>query len=111
MAEQPGKQENSEGVGLAMVIAAFAFGVLGGAVAVLLSTPESGAVLRERIRRGAAVAKGELEGVLSEAKGAWETLRADARQGVDRTKARATAAVDATKEALKEEKPGRPATK
>jgi gas vesicle protein len=83
------------------VALAFLGGGLIGACAALLVTPESGAVLRKRLLRGAKTAQDELAEMATETREAVEALGKDARQALKRTATRFNTAIETTKEAIK----------
>lgn len=83
------------------VLAAFGLGVVAGAVATLLTTPESGASVRYRLKRGVETAKRELGEVVGEAKEDWNSVGSDVRNAVKRTASRVKEAAEITKESLK----------
>jgi gas vesicle protein len=89
-------------IGLAL---SFAAGAALGAAITLLLTPESGADVRRRIRRGARAAQEELTGLASETREALGALGQDARQTMRRTATRLGSAMSATTEAFRAEAP------
>ena len=82
---------------------AFLCGVVVGALGTLLMTPESGADIRTRLRRGAKTAQDELTDAAAETAEALGALSKDARQTIRQTASRLGAALQATKEAIKQE--------
>jgi len=80
---------------------AFLAGALIGVCAALLVTPESGAVMRKRLLRGAKIAQEELAEMVTETREAVEALGKDARQTLKRTATRFNTAIETTKEAIK----------
>ena len=78
----------------------FISGVILGAGAALLMTPEPGNALRDRIVRGAKTAQDEFSGMASDTKETLHTLTAEAQEKVKHAKSRVTAAVDATKKSV-----------
>jgi len=79
---------------------AFLAGAILGAGAVLLLTPEPGSAMRQRLLRGAKVAKDELTDIVSETRDALEALGKDARQTAKRTTSRLKTATAAAMDAL-----------
>lgn len=94
--------------GLATTLIAFGVGVLAGAIAVLLTTPDSGPSMRRRLGRGAAVAKKEMEGVLGDITEDLGVLRDRAREAIHRTGSRLGQAAEATKDALAADEQAQP---
>jgi gas vesicle protein len=82
---------------------AFLIGAAAGAAITLLAAPESGADMRQRIRRSARAAQDELTGLAGETREALGAITQDARQTLRRTATRLNAALDATREAFKGE--------
>jgi gas vesicle protein len=80
---------------------AFLIGAAAGAAIALLAAPESGADMRQRLRRGARAAQDELAGLAGETREAFGAITQDARQTVRRTATRLNAAFGATRDALK----------
>ena len=104
--EQERRAERSaceEGIAMEIgtVLAAFGLGVVAGAVATLLTTPESGASVRYRLKRGVETAKRELGEVVGEAKEDWNSVGSDMRDAVKRTASRVKEAAAVTKESLR----------
>lgn len=87
-------------MGVGTMLAAFGFGLLVGAVATLLTTPESGVSVRNRLKKGMETAKNELDEVVGGAKEDWSTVGGDVREAVKRTASRVKEAAEITKEAL-----------
>ena len=79
----------------------FISGVILGAGAALLLTPEPGNTLRNRLARGAKTAQDELSEMASDTKDTIHTLTKDTQQTLKRAASRVTAAVDATKQSVK----------
>jgi gas vesicle protein len=84
------------------VLAAFGLGLLAGAAVTLLTTPESGASVRKRLKRGVDTARQELDQIAGETKESWKLVRDDAREAAKRTTTRIKEAVEVTKKALAE---------
>ena len=95
-----GPDRGVDALGVGTILAAFGFGLLAGAVATLLTTPESGAAVRNRLKRGMDTAKNELDEVMGGAKEDWNTVGHDVREAVKRTASRVRDAAEVTKEAL-----------
>jgi gas vesicle protein len=95
-----GRDGGVDAVGVGTILAAFGIGLLAGAVATLLTTPESGASVRNRLKRGMETAKNELDEVVGEAKEDWDTVGSEVREAVKRTASRVKEAAEVTKEAL-----------
>lgn len=98
--DRPGRDGGIEGMGVGTILAAFGFGLLAGAVVTLLTTPESGTSVRNRLKRGMETAKNELDEVVGGAKEDWETVGSDVREAVKRTATRVKEAAEITKDAL-----------
>jgi len=90
------------GMGTGAILAAFGFGLLAGAVATLLTTPESGASIRRRVKRGVETAKHELDEVVGETKESWSRVRDDAQDAAKRTATKIKEAAKVTKDAMAE---------
>jgi len=82
------------------VALAFLGGVLIGAGAALLLTPEPGTVMRKRLLRGAKIAQEELADTVTETREAVEALGKDVRQTLKRTATRFNTAIETTKDAI-----------
>ncbi|TKS63906.1 MAG: hypothetical protein EWM73_00976 [Nitrospira sp.] len=96
-------RDNGAGdMGTGTILAAFGLGLLAGAVATLLMTPESGASVRRRVKRGADTAQEELAGIVGEAKESWRRVRDDAQSAVTRTATKIKEAAKVTREAVAE---------
>jgi gas vesicle protein len=95
-----GRDGGVDAMGVGTILAAFGIGLLAGAVATLLTTPESGASVRNRLKRGMETAKNELDEVVGEAKEDWDTVGSEVREAVKRTASRVKEAAEVTKEAL-----------
>ncbi len=80
----------------------FISGVILGAGAALLLTPEPGNTLRDRLARGAKTAQDEFSDMAADTKETLHTLSTDAQEKVRQAKSRVTAAVDATKQSVKD---------
>ncbi len=79
----------------------FIAGVILGAGAALLITPEPGNALRDRIARGAKTAQDEFSDMATDTKETLHSWSTDAQEKVKNAKTRVTAAVDATKQSVK----------
>ncbi|MGB0910964.1 MAG: YtxH domain-containing protein [Nitrospirales bacterium] len=79
----------------------FISGVILGAGAALLLTPEPGNSLRDRLARGAKTAQDEFSDMATDTKETLHTWSSDAQEKVRQAKSRVTAAVDATKQSVK----------
>ena len=90
------------------VLVAFGIGLLAGALATLLTTPEPGETVRRRVKRGVETAREELDGIIEEAKESWSRVRDDAQEAVKRTTGKIKEAAKVTKEAVAEEPPAIP---
>lgn len=101
--ERRGRSHEAGAMGAATLLAAFGFGLLAGAVVTLLTTPESGASVRNRLKRGAETAKRELDGIVGETKESWDRVRNETGEAVTRTSSRIKEAAKVTKEAVTEE--------
>lgn len=95
-----GRDGGVDAMGVGTILAAFGIGLLAGAVATLLTTPESGASVRNRLKRGIDTAKNELDDVVGGVKKDWETVGGDVGDAVKRTASRVKQAAEVTKEAL-----------
>ncbi|MDH4097937.1 MAG: YtxH domain-containing protein [Nitrospira sp.] len=100
MNDRSGRDGGVDAMGVGTILAAFGFGILAGAVAALLSTPESGASVRNRLKRGLDTAKNELDEVVGGAKKDWDTVGGGVGDAVKRTASRVKQAAEVTKEAL-----------
>lgn len=98
--ERSGRDGGVDAMGVGTILAAFGFGLLAGAVATLLTTPESGGSVRNRLKRGMETAKNELDEVVGRAKEDWNTVGGDVREAVKRTASRVKEAAETTKDAL-----------
>jgi gas vesicle protein len=90
------------GMGAGAILAAFGFGLLAGAVATLLTTPEPGASIRRRVKRGVETAKHEFDEVVGETKESWNRVRDDAQDAAKRTATKIKEAAKVTKDAMAE---------
>ena len=79
----------------------FIAGVILGAGAALMLTPEPGNTLRQRLARGAKTAQDELSDMAADTKDTLNTWSHDAQQSLKQAASRVTAAVDATKQSVK----------
>lgn len=86
--------------GAGIVLAAFGLGLLTGVVAALLTTPESGPSVRNRLKRGMDTAKKEFDETVGEAKQDWSAVGDGIYDSVKRTASRVKQAADVTKEAM-----------
>ncbi len=100
MDERQGYDEKVDVMGVGTILAAFGLGLVAGAVATMLTTPESGASVRNRLKRGIETARKELDEVVGEAKGDWDTVGGDVREAVKRTASRVKEAAEVTKDAV-----------
>lgn len=98
--DRSGRDGGVDAMGVGTIVAAFGFGLLAGAVVTLLTTPESGASVRNRLKRGMETAKNELDEVVGGAKEDWNRVDHDVREAVKRTASRVRDAAEVTKEAL-----------
>ncbi len=92
----------ADAMGMGTILAAFGLGLLAGAVATLLTTPESGTSVRTRLKRGVETARQELDEIVGETKESWNLVSNDARKAVKQTATRVKEAAQVTKEALAE---------
>jgi len=81
-------------------LVAFGLGLLAGAAVTLLTTPESGTSIRNRLKRGKETAEKELDEVVREAKEEWTEVSGDVCDAVKRTASRVKRAAELTREAL-----------
>ncbi|NJN69232.1 MAG: YtxH domain-containing protein [Nitrospira sp.] len=89
-----------DAIGMGAILAAFGLGLLAGTVATLLTTPESGSSVRNRLRRGVETAKKEMDEVVGEATQDWATVSGDVSDAVKRTASRVKKATEVTKGAM-----------
>ena len=87
-------------LGVVTIVAAFGLGLVAGAVTALLTTPESGASVRNRVKRGVDTAKREFDETVDEVKEEWSTVGDEIYDSVKRTASRVKHAAEVTKEAL-----------
>jgi len=106
--ERRARYEDAGAMGAGTVLAAFGLGLLAGALATLLMTPEPGESVRRRVRRGLETARHELDGIVEESKDSWSRVRDDAQDAVKRTAKRIKEAAKVTKEAVAEDTPSVP---
>jgi gas vesicle protein len=106
--ERQARYEDAGAMGAGTVLAAFGLGLLAGALATLLMTPEPGESVRRRVRRGLETARHELDGIVEESKDSWSRVRGDAQDAVKRTAKRIKEAAKVTKEAVAEGTPSVP---
>jgi gas vesicle protein len=109
--ERQARYEDAGAMGAGTVLAAFGLGLLAGALATLLMTPEPGESVRRRVRRGLETARHELDGIVEESKDSWSRVRGDAQDAVKRTAKRIKEAAKVTKEAVAEGTPSVPKVK
>jgi gas vesicle protein len=100
--ERQVREYEAGSVGAGTVLAAFGLGLLAGALATLLTTPEPGESVRRRVRRGVETARHELDGIVGETKESWSRVRDDAQDALKRTATKIKEAAKVTKEALAE---------
>lgn len=100
MNDRSGRDGGVDAMGVGTILAAFGFGLVAGAVVTLLTTPESGTSVRNRLKRGIDTAKNELDEVVGGVKKDWETVGGDVGDAVKRTASRVKQAAEVTKEAL-----------
>lgn len=98
--DRSGRDGGADAMGVGSVLAAFGLGLLAGAGVALLTTPESGAAVRNRLKRGMETAKSELDEVAGGAKEDWNTVGSDVREAMKRTASRVKEAAEITKDAL-----------
>lgn len=98
--DRSGRDGGVDAMGVGTILAAFGFGLVAGAVVTLLTTPESGTSVRNRLKRGIDTAKNELDEVVGGVKKDWETVGGDVGDAVKRTASRVKQAAEVTKEAL-----------
>jgi gas vesicle protein len=98
--DRRGQHNAGCGLGVGAILAAFGLGALAGAVAVVLTTPESGSSVRQRLKRGAEAARHELDETVGEAGETWKVVGDDARRAIKTTTTRIKEAAQVTKEAL-----------
>lgn len=103
--DRRGQYDGRGGLGVGAVLAAFGLGALAGAVAVVLTTPESGSSVRQRLKRGVEAARHELDGTVGEAGESWKAVGNDARRAIKTTTTRIKEAAQVTKEALMKDAP------
>jgi gas vesicle protein len=93
-----GRMDN--GVGVVTLLASCGFGFMVGEAATLLTTPESGVLVRNRIKRGINRAKKKIDKTVAEAKQDWSAVGDDISDSLKRTASRAKRAAEVTREAL-----------
>lgn len=96
------RDERQGGQDVGVVLAAFGLGLMAGTAVVLLTTPESGASVRARLRRGMETARRELDDIVDETAESWGVVRDDARDAVKRTAAKIKEAAKVTRDAVTE---------
>ncbi len=89
-----------DAVGIVTILAAFGIGLVAGAVTTLLTTPESGTSVRNRLKRGMDTARKEFDDVVGEAKKDWTVVGDEISDSVKRTASRMKQAAEVTKDAL-----------
>ena len=89
-----------DGMGVVTVLAAFGLGLVAGVAATLLTTPESGPSVRNRIKRGMDTARKEFDEAVEEAKQDWSVVGDGISDSVKRTASRVKQAAEAAKEAM-----------
>lgn len=89
-----------DGVGVVTLLASFGVGVMVGVAATLLTTPESGASVRNRIKRGVDTARKEFDETVEEAKLDWSAVGDEICDSAKRTASRVKQAAEVTKDAL-----------
>ena len=89
-----------DGVGVVTLLASFGLGLMVGVAATLLTTPESGVSVRNRIKRGMDTARKEFDETVAEAKQDWSAVGDDISDSLKRTASRVKQAAEVTKEAL-----------
>lgn len=89
-----------DGMGVGTVLAAFGLGLVAGVAATLLTTPESGASVRNRIKRGMDTARKEFDEAVEEAKQDWSAVGDGISDSVKRTASRVKQAAEAAREAM-----------
>ncbi len=87
-------------LGVVTIVAAFGLGLVAGAVTALLTTPESGTSVRNRVRKGMDAAKREFDETVGEVKQDWSSVGDHISDSVKRTTSRVKQAAEVTKEAL-----------
>jgi gas vesicle protein len=98
--ESLGHDGGVHAIGTGTILAAFGFGLLAGAVLTVLTTPESGVAVRNRLKRGVETAKKELDEVVEEVKQDWRAVGGDVSDTVKRTASRVKKAADVTKDSM-----------
>lgn len=98
--ERYAEDRGVDGVGVVTILAAFGIGLVAGAVTTLLTTPESGTSVRNRLQRGIDTARKEFDEVVGEAKKDWTTVGDEISDSVKRTASRVKQAAEVTKDAL-----------
>lgn len=96
------RDNEAGGMGTGTILAAFGLGLLAGVAATLLTTPESGASVRRRVKRGVETASHELDEIVGETKESWVRVRDDAQDAVKRTATKIKEAAKVTKDAVAE---------
>ncbi len=96
------RDNEAGGMGTGTILAAFGLGLLAGVAATLLTTPESGASVRRRVKRGVETARHELDEIVGETKESWVRVRDDAQDAVKRTATKIKEAAKVTKDAVAE---------
>lgn len=91
-----------DGLGVVTILAAFGLGLMAGAVTALLTTPESGTSVRNRLKRGMDTARKEFDETVGEAKQDWSAVGDEICDSVKRTASRVKQAAEVTRDALTE---------
>lgn len=87
-------------LGVVTIVAAFGLGLMAGAVTALLTTPESGLSVRNRLKRGVDTARKEFDETVGEVKEDWSEVGDEIYGSVKRTASRVKHAAEVTKDAL-----------
>jgi len=87
-------------LGVVTIVAAFGLGLMAGAVTTLLTTPESGTSVRNRLKRGVDTARKEFDETVGEVKEDWSEVGDEIYDSVKRTASRVKHAAEVTKDAL-----------
>ena len=100
--DRPAGSGTVDELGVVTILAAFGLGLMAGAVATLLTTPESGATVRNRVKRGVDTARKEFDETMGEVKEDWSAVGDEIYDSVKRTASRVKQAAEVTKDALAE---------
>ena len=98
--DRPAGSGTVDELGVVTILAAFGLGLMAGAVATLLTTPESGASVRNRVKRGVDAARKEFDETMGEVKEDWSAVGDEIYDSVKRTASRVKQATEVTKDAL-----------